>query len=541
MLYSFVTNVPGCWNSILDMMSGNVNLIYYSYILTIVSILLIGLFVIINGRNLTNWLLFFLCMTFSSWVIINLITWLNCNSIIITTAWTFFGILYTLIAVLSFHLFFVFIYNKDLSKMYKALLYLLTLPMFYLTFVSKIITNFSAIDSTATENNFVTTYYYSVGFFIIFLILFVFLYNYKLIATEDKRKNIIFVSGLELFLIMFFSIGFISDYYYNYGIEFYSLFGMAVFMGILAYLIVKFKVLNIKLIAAQALVWALVILIGSQFLFISGLVSQILAGVTLIVSSILGFNLVSSVKKEVLLREQLEVANAGQKNLIHIMNHQIKGYLSVSKNIFAELLTDDYGKVPAEARDLISQGLQNVDKGAKYVSDILRGESAEKGTLSFEIIKFDFKELVTEVVKRETEMAEKKGLKLTLEVSDGDYYINGDVSHVGEAVRNLIDNSIYYTPTGSVAVSLSLGNCVVLLKVKDTGIGIKPEDAPKLFKAGGVGSDSIKVNTNSSGYGLAFVKGVIEKHNGRVWFESEGQGKGSTFYLEIPSCNVSSK
>jgi len=65
-------------------------------------------------------------------------------------------------------------------------------------------------------------------------------------------------------------------------------------------------------------------------------------------------------------------------------------------------------------------------------------------------------------------------------------------------------------------------------------VGVKEEDKSKLFKAGGVGSDSIKINTNSSGYGLAFVKGVIENHKGKVWFESEGAGKGATFFIELP-------
>jgi len=75
---------------------------------------------------------------------------------------------------------------------------------------------------------------------------------------------------------------------------------------------------------------------------------------------------------------------------------------------------------------------------------------------------------------------------------------------------------------------------VVLLKVEDTGIGIKDSDKSKLFKSGGRGVDSLKININSTGYGLAFVKGVVEAHKGKVWVESRGEGKGSTFYIELP-------
>jgi signal transduction histidine kinase len=65
-------------------------------------------------------------------------------------------------------------------------------------------------------------------------------------------------------------------------------------------------------------------------------------------------------------------------------------------------------------------------------------------------------------------------------------------------------------------------------------VGISDEDKPKLFKSGGRGTDSLKININSTGYGLAFVKGVVEAHKGRVWAESEGPGKGSVFYMELP-------
>ena len=60
----------------------------------------------------------------------------------------------------------------------------------------------------------------------------------------------------------------------------------------------------------------------------------------------------------------------------------------------------------------------------------------------------------------------------------------------------------------------------------------------KLFKKGSRGDDSLKVNVNSTGYGLFFVKGVIDAHHGRVWAESEGRGKGSTFYVELPRYTV---
>lgn len=70
--------------------------------------------------------------------------------------------------------------------------------------------------------------------------------------------------------------------------------------------------------------------------------------------------------------------------------------------------------------------------------------------------------------------------------------------------------------------------------MKDTGRGISKEDEPKLFRPGGVGKDSLKYNIESSGFGLAFVKPVAEKHGGKVWFVSNSPEIGTTFFVELP-------
>ncbi len=69
--------------------------------------------------------------------------------------------------------------------------------------------------------------------------------------------------------------------------------------------------------------------------------------------------------------------------------------------------------------------------------------------------------------------------------------------------------------------------------MKDTGFGITAEDKKNLFTEGGRGKDSVKVNVDSTGYGLYSVKLIVDAHKGKVWAESEGEGKGSQFYVEL--------
>lgn len=235
------------------------------------------------------------------------------------------------------------------------------------------------------------------------------------------------------------------------------------------------------------------------------------------------------------LYEQLQIANEGQANIIHVMNHQIKGYLSKARGIFSELLVEPaYGPVAESAKPMIKEGFDSLTEGVGFIQQVLNGSSAESGKIVYNMKPIDFKTVVTDVVAKQKENAEKKGLTLDVETMDGNYSMMGDEINLREVVRNLIDNSITYTEKGGLHVTLGHKDTKIILTLKDTGVGISNEDMPRLFTKGGRGKDSLRMNVNSTGYGLAFVKGVVEAHKGRVWVESEGKGKGSTFFVEIP-------
>ena len=114
--------------------------------------------------------------------------------------------------------------------------------------------------------------------------------------------------------------------------------------------------------------------------------------------------------------------------------------------------------------------------------------------------------------------------------------MEGDEEKIREhVIRNLIDNAIRYTPTGSIHVKLSDGDGKIHFSVKDSGVGITPEDMSNLFTEGGHGKDSIKVNVHSTGYGLFIARQVVEASGGNISAQSEGAGKGSRFIVELPA------
>ena len=311
---------------------------------------------------------------------------------------------------------------------------------------------------------------------------------------------------------------------------------------VVMYAIVKHNMFNIKIVATEFLVAFLVSFLMIDLLFSQEMSAMYVKPIFLSLIIIVSILLIRGVYREIAQREEiekqekaLELANAGQVNLIHILNHQIKGFLTVGKLAISEVLNGFYGGVQEPAKKILEDGLESITEGVNFTTYILNASSVANGTMHYVMSAFDFKKVVEDVVAAEKENADKKKLALSVEIPEGQYNITGDPTQLREVVKNLTHNAIVYTPSGEVRVSLVRKDDKFILSVKDTGIGIAPEDKTKLFTEGGRGKDSLLVNTESTGYGLSFVKGVVLAHHGTARAESEGSGKGSTFVVELPA------
>jgi len=236
------------------------------------------------------------------------------------------------------------------------------------------------------------------------------------------------------------------------------------------------------------------------------------------------------------LKQELEKANAQQENLLHFISHEIKGYLTEGQNAFAGIVEGDYGLAPAPLKAIAETALLRMRDGVSTVMNILDASNLKKGTVTYKKEGYDFRELVADSMKLMAPRATEKDLKLDWSVDgDQDFKMSGDKDKIREhVVRNLIDNAIRYTPKGSIHVTLAKRDEKIVFSVKDSGVGITEEDKKRLFTEGGHGKDSIKVNVDSTGYGLFIAKQVTEAHGGTIRAESEGAGKGSEFIVELP-------
>ena len=514
-------------------------LIYYSHIPNIIISIFLAFYILFkNKKGLSNKVLFYTILAFESWVFFALVFWATNRSDVVMFSWLMDILVEPLVYIGCLYLLYLIIDKKDISFGKKVLLGILYLPIPIFLPTALMLSGFDVGTCLATEGPLALYYTYFVEILVTLWVIIFCVRRYFTTKEMDRKKEILYLSIGTILLLFAFGWGnIIGSFSDNWELGDYGLFGMPIFIAFLVYTIVKFKEFNMKLLGTQALLVAQGVIIGS-LLFIENIdYLRIIISLSLIIFLILGIVVIRGVKREVSLREELQEANQGQANLMHFMNHQIKGRLGNAKNVFAELLTNDYGQMPEDAKPLLQKGLEETDIGINYVTSILKGASAESGKLPYDMKPMNFQSVVEAVIEKEKGFAETKGLAFHARINSGEYHITGDTLQLREAVKNLIDNSINYTPQGSIDVTLSEKAGVIRFEVKDTGVGISPEDKPKLFKSGGRGAESLKVNVNATGYGLVFVKGVIEAHKGRVWVESDGRGKGSTFILELPKTN----
>ena len=359
--------------------------------------------------------------------------------------------------------------------------------------------------------------------------------------TRHAISTVLIGTVITFALIIFFNLilatVFVNPTYVPFGALF-----MFPFVAFASYAIMKQHLFNIKVVATAGLVFILSIVSFGEIVFSDTLPLVIFRTSVFALVLIFGVNLIRGVLREVRQREEiqklaeeLQETNERQEGLIHFIGHEVKGFLTKAQGAFAALSEGDLGQLPETMQPFVERALQDTRDGVTSVSDILKASNLKKGTTEYKKEPFDLKEVTKAAVEKARDAAEAKGLKLSFTADEGDFMLTGDKGEIGDHVlRNLIDNSVNYTPSGSIDVTLKRADGKYVFMVKDTGVGITEEDKKRLFTEGGHGKESQKVNVHSTGYGLFIAKKVTEGHGGTIRAESEGAGKGSSFIVELP-------
>lgn len=517
-------------------------LIYYSHFFALIPSFFVGLIIFLKDRKaLVNRILFFITTTFSLWVFTDLVLWANEKPDFQMFFWSLLVITEPIIYAACVYFIYVFITKEDISLKKKLSIGIFLVPTLLFASTKLALVGFDLTNCyrEVTEGS-LTLYGYGIEIIYVLWIL-IFSFNKYLKANGEMKKQIRNITiGMALFLLSLAYGNIIGSLTDNWTIGQFGLFGMPIFVGFLAYMIVKFKTFNIKLLGTQVLVFALGFLVLA-ILFIRNIENvRIVVLFTLLFVVALGYALIKSVKKEVQQKEELAKLNIDlqkllkqRESLVHLVTHKVKGSFTRSKYIFAGILDGTFGTINDEIKKRAQQGLDSDNGGIETVDLVLNANNLQQGKIKYDIKNFDFKELVEKVISEKELSIQAKGLNLEKDIKENTYNLFGDAFWLKEALSNLVENSIKYTKEGTIKIGLEKNNGKVLFYVKDTGIGITDEDKKNLFTEGGRGKDSVKMNVDSTGYGLYSVKLIVETHKGKVWMEPNKDGVGSTFFIEL--------
>ncbi|HJV10952.1 MAG TPA: GAF domain-containing sensor histidine kinase, partial [Burkholderiales bacterium] len=231
---------------------------------------------------------------------------------------------------------------------------------------------------------------------------------------------------------------------------------------------------------------------------------------------------------------QLEIANKHKSDFLANMSHELRTPLNAIIG-FSEVLSE---RMFGELNEKQADYLKDIHESGKHllslINDILDLSKIEAGRMDLEISTFDLPSALSNAMVLVRERAQRHGIDLTLEVDKDLGAFRADERKFKQIVLNLLSNAVKFTPDGGrVSVAAKKDTTRVEIAVRDTGIGIAPEDHAAVFEEfKQVGRDYTK-KAEGTGLGLALTKRFVELHGGDIRLES-ALGTGSTFTISLP-------
>ncbi len=169
------------------------------------------------------------------------------------------------------------------------------------------------------------------------------------------------------------------------------------------------------------------------------------------------------------------------------------------------------------------------------INDVLDLSKIEAGKVEWHMAPISVVDVMDRAIAATSSLFDQKGVRLIRNVPPTLPEIVGDHDKLIQVVINLISNAVKFTDQGSVACRADQVGDEIVVRITDTGVGIAPEDQPKVFELFMQVGDTLTDKPKGTGLGLAICKQIIEHHGGRIWVESDGlPGRGSTFAFIVP-------
>ncbi len=371
------------------------------------------------------------------------------------------------------------------------------------------------------------------------------------IAATTKTQKMLYLSLMVGSVIGF--VGGATNFalWYDLPLLPYGTFLVAIFPIVFGYSSFRHRLFNIRVISSEILVLVIVGIMLFQLILSNSIGEVLLRAFLFLLVSVLAYMVIKNTYHEIESREKGErlaryLANANARlreldrqktEFVSIASHQLRGPIAAIVGYTSLMKDGSYGPVPDNLNVPVSRIFESGKRISIMVDDFLNVTRIEQGRMAYNLRPCDLGSMVSKVVEEMRVIAEQRGLSISYETNIGEpVYVDADESKLMQVFQNLVDNAIKYTVEGSVSVSMHLAQDSerVLIVIRDTGIGIAPEELHNLFQKFNRASNANTVSVYGAGLGLYIAREMIKAHQGWIHISSAGVGKGTTFTVELP-------
>ena len=279
-----------------------------------------------------------------------------------------------------------------------------------------------------------------------------------------------------------------------------------------------------------------------------GLVEEVAADLAIAISNARLYRSVEDASRELATKiSELERANRMKAQFLANMSHELRTPLNSVIGFSEMLALGAMGALTDEQREALTTISRNGRHLLQLVNDVLDLSKVDAGRMELHLVRTDVRRLIPDVLGGMDSLVQAKGHTVQLELGEQPLVITADEMRLRQVLFNLLSNAVKFTPSGgNIRVSaerrdtplpvpgdLPAERPALRVAVEDSGIGIAPDDLPRLFSEFTQVDASYARRFEGTGLGLVLCKRFIEMHGGRIGVDSR-PGAGSTFWIEIP-------
>jgi signal transduction histidine kinase len=232
--------------------------------------------------------------------------------------------------------------------------------------------------------------------------------------------------------------------------------------------------------------------------------------------------------------EELKRIDNSKTEFISMASHQLRTPLTAIKGYLSLLVEKEYGDLNKKEEEILINIFNSNERLIKMVNEMLSISRIDLGKIGLEQKKVQITDMLKSIHREMAIKAKDRGLKFSfVKPKEIIPEVLIDELKIRQVVQNLVDNAIKYTEKGKVEIGVERKKKSILVYVKDSGAGLNDSEKETIFDSFARGTAGLDMFIEGTGLGLYVARKYMDLHNGKIWVDSAGPGKGSTFFVEL--------